>query len=79
MVLVDTHGKLAFIGHPSSINIEASIEKLLKGEKLDAAAEEGEDNSGFKELDLAKVREEIGRYEAKANELTGNAYLSAAA
>ena len=34
VVLVDTEGKVAFIGHPASINLDEAIEKLLKGEKL---------------------------------------------
>ena len=57
------------MGHPASINLEKSIEKLAKGEKLDSAGgddeDEKEDGSGFSELDLTKIREEMGKWETK--------------
>lgn len=34
VILIDKVGKMVFIGHPASIDLEASIEKLLKGETL---------------------------------------------
>lgn len=34
VVLIDTHGKIAFAGHPASRKLEQDIETLLKGEKL---------------------------------------------
>ena len=51
-MLVDGEGKIAFVGHPASIDLEKSIEKLAKGEKLDGAGgddedEEKDDGSGF--------------------------------
>lgn len=34
VVLIDTNGMIAFIGHPAERKLEADIETLLKGEKL---------------------------------------------
>lgn len=74
-MLVDGEGKIAFVGHPASIDLEKSIEKLAKGEKLDGAGgddedEEKDDGSGFTQLDLTKVREEMGKWEAKVDEIS---------
>jgi hypothetical protein len=33
-VLVDTEGKIVFVGHPSERDLEADINTLLKGEQL---------------------------------------------
>lgn len=42
VVLVDTAGKIAFVGHPAEVNIEGAIETLLKGESLgDKGADDG--------------------------------------
>ena len=67
VVLVDTNGKIAFIGHPGSTNLEHGIEKLLKGESLKNKGESGgndedEEEGSFKEIDLSKVRAELNRY-----------------
>lgn len=35
VALVDSEGKIVFIGHPSECDLEASINTLLKGEKLE--------------------------------------------
>jgi hypothetical protein len=75
VVLVDTEGKLAFIGHPMEIDLEKGIETLLKGEKLESKAggdDEEEDGSAFVELDTDKVREEMSKWETKIEELTKN-------
>lgn len=37
MLLVDTHGKIVFMGHPANRKIEEDIDKLLKGETLTGA------------------------------------------
>ena len=34
VVLVDTEGKIVFVGHPSERDLEADINTLLKGEQL---------------------------------------------
>ena len=34
VVLVDTEGKIVFVGHPSERDLEAEINTLLKGEQL---------------------------------------------
>ena len=34
VALVDTEGKIVFVGHPSERDLEADINTLLKGEKL---------------------------------------------
>ena len=38
VVLVDTEGKIAYVGHPAGTNLEQNIETLLKGEKIETAA-----------------------------------------
>ena len=35
VVLVDTQGKIAYIGHPAATNLEENIETLLKGGNLE--------------------------------------------
>jgi hypothetical protein len=72
VLLVDTNGKLAFVGHPASIKLEEAIEKLLKGEALPSSAEESDDSSNYKELDVAKIRSELEAYSAKVDELSKN-------
>jgi hypothetical protein len=34
LVLIDTHGKIVFIGHPAVRNLEQDIDNLLKGKAL---------------------------------------------
>ena len=34
VVLIDTEGKIVFVGHPLERDLEADINTLLKGEKL---------------------------------------------
>ena len=34
VVLVDTHGKIAFIGHPATRDLEKDINELLEGKSL---------------------------------------------
>ena len=34
MVLIDTEGKIVFVGHPSERDLEADINTLLKGGQL---------------------------------------------
>lgn len=82
VALIDTHGKIAFIGHPASIDIEKSIEKLLKGESLGGAAEDegGEEKGSYTEKDLSKIRAEMATFEAKVtSDLAANKALSTAA
>jgi len=60
VVLIDTNGKIVYIGHPATRKLEEDIDTLLKGEKLKGegvgesagAGEENEDGKGFKELDV---------------------------
>lgn len=57
VVLVDTQGKIAYIGHPASRKLEEDIETLLKGEKLKGVKggagdeEDDEEESEYKDLD----------------------------
>lgn len=39
-ILVDTHGKIVWIGHPDDRNLEEDIKNLLAGEVLDVKAED---------------------------------------
>jgi len=58
--LVDTNGKIVYIGHPATRKLEEDIDTLLKGEKLKGegvgaaagAGDEDEDRTGFKALDV---------------------------
>lgn len=51
VVLIDGHGKVAYIGHPASRDLEKDIETLIKGEPLKGVEggddEEGENENGF--------------------------------
>jgi len=65
VVLIDTNGKIAFVGHPAERDLEKDIETLLKGEVLqgikgsDNENEEEEKDGKFKELDQDLVDSEI--------------------
>lgn len=78
VILIDTAGNMVFIGHPASIDLEASIEKLLKGESLKAGGGTGaaaggcEDDGDFIERDVTKIREEMANYQVKLDELAAN-------
>jgi hypothetical protein len=58
--LIDTNGKIVYIGHPATRKLEEDIDTLLKGEKLKGegvgastgSGEDDEDSKGFKELDV---------------------------
>lgn len=68
VVLIDTEGKIAFAGHPAERNLEADIETLMKGDKLKGLKSAGggaEEDETFKELDIAKVDEELTNFEEK--------------
>jgi len=69
VVLIDTEGNIAFIGHPAERKLEEDIETLLKGEKLkgikSAGGDEGgEDEGTFKTRDLAQVDAEIAKFDS---------------
>lgn len=60
VVLVDTEGKIAYIGHPAGTNLEENIETLLKGGKIGAASDEDEkDQSSGEGPVITKVKEEL--------------------
>ena len=66
MVLVDTTGKLAFIGHPMSADLEKSIESLLSGGKV-LMRGEGSDSaseSSAAETDSSKIQEEASNFKS---------------
>lgn len=62
-----------------SIDLEKGIEKLIKGEKLDGASSEDEESGGesFVNLDLAKVRAEMQKWEGKVEEIGKNEAIKA--
>ena len=75
VLLVDTNGKLVFVGHPAEINLEDAIEKLLRGEALPDSQEdeqEGGDSARYKEIDLAKIRSELDSYVPKVEALAAD-------
>jgi len=67
VVLIDTQGKIAFVGHPAEIDLENGIEKLLKGQSLGGGdgGEDGEDGDDYKELDTSKVLGEMETFISK--------------
>lgn len=60
VVLIDTHGKIAYAGHPASRKLEEDIQTLLKGEKLKgvegASGEDEEGESDFQQRSPADVK-----------------------
>lgn len=74
VVLIDTEGKIAFVGHPASIDLEKGIEKLLKGEKLNSNSEDEEESGeDYSEKDIPKILEEMTSWNTKIKEsLSGN-------
>jgi len=64
VVLIDTEGKIVFVGHPSERDLEADINTLLKGEKLTVKKEvESAENAPQKEDPTAAI--EVWSSEAK--------------
>ncbi len=61
VVLIDTEGKIAYIGHPAATNLEQNIETLLKGQKIGAASqsEDEKDSSSEEGPQISKVKEEL--------------------
>lgn len=77
VVLIDGNGKIAYAGHPASRDLEKDIETLLKGEPLKGVAtggddDEEEDPSEYKELDLAKVSEELDKWNSSITMLAAH-------
>jgi len=72
VLLVDTTGKIVFVGHPASRDLEADIDTLLKGGTLtgegtgQSAVEEGEDKSEECDEEKLKVAKEEFIKNAKA-------------
>lgn len=75
VVLIDTHGKIAYAGHPASRELEKDIETLLKGEKLKGVSS-GEDDegdaSGFQVRELSEVKAETTRFADEVKKLMEN-------
>lgn len=44
-ILVDTHEKIVWIGHPASRNLEEDINNLLAGKVLDVKAEDDDEEA----------------------------------
>ena len=70
VLLVDTHGKIVFMGHPASRKIEEDIDKLLKDEKLTGEGTKGtgaddEEDSGSKKV---ATTEEILKFKSDTAE-----------
>jgi len=65
VVLIDTHGKIVYIGHPASRDLEKDIETLLKGDTLKGISggagddDEEDDGTGYTERDLDSVGNEM--------------------
>lgn len=64
VALIDTEGKIVFVGHPSERDLEADINTLLKGEKLTVKKEiESAESAPQKEDPTAAI--EVWSSEAK--------------
>ena len=70
VMLVDTEGKLAFVGHPAVRKLEEDIDTLIKGEKLTgegtAGTSESEDRESgdqeYKDLDMEKISKDFEKF-----------------
>lgn len=70
VVLVDTHGKIVFIGHPASRDLEKDIDALINGEVLKGEgtkasggeAGEAEPEEGFSSMSLETVYKEMASF-----------------
>ncbi len=64
VALIDTEGRIVFVGHPSERDLEADINTLLKGEKLTVKKEiESAESAPQKEDPTAAI--EVWSSEAK--------------
>jgi len=68
VLLVDTHGKIVFVGHPASRKLEEDIDTLLKGEKITGAGTskgggDDEDEGGSKTIDAATFTSLTGKFQ----------------
>jgi len=91
VVLIDTHGKIAYAGHPATRKLEDDIETLIKGEKLTGdgvaagSSEEGGETDddlktqGFSDLDMSKVDKELNDFLTSAPNLAADAGVKSAA
>lgn len=64
VVLIDTNGKIVYVGHPASRDLEKDIETLLKGDALKGVVggsgdEDEDDESAFTERDLESTGVEM--------------------
>jgi hypothetical protein len=74
-ILVDTHGKIVWIGHPASRNLEEDINNLLAGKVLevkgddDSEEEKEEGGSDSAAVDFEKAAELAAQFEAESKVL----------
>jgi len=77
-LLVDTHGKIVWIGHPASRNLEEDIDNLLAGKQLelkpdseDEDSDNGNEGEGeeVKAIDTASATAAIKAFEQDTKEL----------
>ncbi len=83
VVLIDGEGKIAFVGHPATRELEKDIETLIKGEKLKGVSaggdDEDEDEGGYEELDVAKISAEMQNFKEKVKTLANKDSVKKAA
>ena len=79
VVLVDGKGKIVYVGHPATRELEKDIDTLLSGEKLTGqgtapagGAEADEEGETYQDLDLATVKEEMDRFAEAVKSLASN-------
>jgi len=81
VVLLDTHGKVVFIGHPATRDLEKDINELLEGKTLSGEgttakggdAKEGKDGNteGYEDINIETVYTTMSNYASKINDLLG--------
>ena len=71
--LVDTHGKIVWIGHPSSRKLEEDINALLEGKEISGVEGDAEDEEGAAEasgdLDFEKAGDAAAIFKLQSSEL----------
>jgi len=80
-ILVDTKGVIVWMGHPASIDLEASIDKLLAGEKLPGGGAGGDDDEegGAGNKSGAECAEIVSKFKAQAEAMVKDEGLVAQA
>jgi hypothetical protein len=72
VLIVDTNGKIVFMGHPASRNIENDIDALLKGETLSGDGTGASAAGGKDSADAGCPAEKVAEFENNTKEWVGS-------